>query len=307
MSSTTPSAGGPPDHIEPLGETLEAPLLGVPLRYSSNSAPVIAVAARALARWRALPRPLIADGPPARVNVIVRPPAPDEPALALEQPIIAQAHGDAFIAAGGGGLMSAQLAAGIATAFVTPALAADEVRLRHHVIERLGLLLAGYRDRAPLPAAAVVRNGRAILLVGATASERAALCDSCLEAGFRLLALDTIYVSLARGLRIWGHPRPLELPAEARWPDQLEASVEQARVCFVERARGQASALAAVPADQALAEISAVCEPAPWQRRDQALAVARALTAGGSHRLSLGADPASAAALFAHLAETGRW
>ncbi|NTU81807.1 MAG: hypothetical protein HGA45_20935, partial [Chloroflexales bacterium] len=118
------------DQAAPLSESFEVPLLGVPVAYSSNSAAVIELAARALARWGDLPRTLVEVGPPARVAIVVHPPSPGEPALPQDEPFVCRAYGDTFLAAGGGNLLCAHLAAGSATAFVTPALIADELTLR---------------------------------------------------------------------------------------------------------------------------------------------------------------------------------
>lgn len=290
---------------EPLAEQFQVPLLGVPVLYRSNSAAVIAVVARALARWGALETHLIEGGPPARVDIVVRPGEADEPA----GPLLTRAHGDTVLAAAGASMMSADLAHGAALAFVTPQLAADEARLRREVVEGLGLLLASARDRAPLDAAAVVRSGRALLLVGQGEADIAALCYACTRAGFALLAADTVYVSLARGLRVWGHAGELrlapetarlfpELAAQRRQTAAVEAQrvvghAERAGVCFVEGAAGQASRVEPVPEADAAARIAALGSPA----------LAAALAAGGACRLLVGADPASAAALLAHLGE----
>lgn len=315
----------------PLSDTLEVPLLGVPVVFSSNSPAVIATAARALARWRDLPRELVEAGPPARVSVIVHPVGPGDPATPPAERFLFRAHGDSFLAACGGSLLSAQMAAGVATAFVTPELAADEPNLRHNVLECLAFLLVNSRDRTPVHAAGVVRNGQAILLVGQSAAGKSTLCYACVRAGFGLLAEDTVSVSLARGMRLWGHPGSIHLlPDAPRFfpelaaltprvrangklkiavdvaalgPERLVTHAERAIVCFVERAAGQRARLEPMAAAEAAAALSDPREPGFDLLRDRAPAVARALTAEGAYRLTVGADPAAAAALLAHLAE----
>ena len=89
-----------------------------------------------------------------------------------------------WLAASGGSMLSAQMSAGVATAFVTPELAADEGNLRHNVVECLGFLLVNYRDRTPVHAAAVVRNGRAVLFMGQSTAGKSTLCYACVRAGF---------------------------------------------------------------------------------------------------------------------------
>lgn len=315
----------------PVTFALEVPLLGVPVAYGSNSPAVIKSAGRALAIWRELPAELVEPGPAARVVIIVHPLGPGDPEVQPAARFVFRAHGDSFLAASGGSLLSAQMSAGVATAFVTPELAADEDSLRHNVIECLGFLLANYRDRTPVHAAAVVRNGRAVLLMGRSTAGKSTLCYACVRAGFGLMSEDTVSVSLARGLRLWGHPGGIHLMPDAPrffpelagltpqlrangklklavdvaalGPERLVTHAERALVCFVERAPGQASRLEPLPAAEAAAALSDPREPGFDLLRERAPAVARALTAEGAHRLVVGADPAAAVALLAHLTE----
>ncbi len=316
----------------PLSDSLEVPLLGVPVRFSSNSPAVIATAARALSRWRELPASLVEPGPPAQVTIVVHPLGAGDPVAPPSERFVFRAHGDSFLAASGGSILSAQMAAGVATAFVTPELAADEPNLRHNVIECLGFLLVNYRDRTPVHAAAVVRNGRAVLLVGQSTAGKSTLCYACVRAGFGLMSEDTVSVSLARGMRLWGHPGSIHLlpdaprffpelatltpqvrangklklavDVSALGADRLVTSVERATICFVERSAGQASRLEPVAAGEAAAALSDPSEPGFDLLRDRAPAVARALTAEGAYRLTVGSDPTAAASLLAHLTDS---
>lgn len=324
----------------PLTFGVKVPLLGVPLAYASNSPAVIKSAGRALAIWRDLPDELVERGPAAIVRIVVHPLGPGDPEVqpsvseadAQRLRFVFRAHGDSFLAASGGNILSAQMSAGAATAFVTPELAADETSLRHNVIECLGFLLVNYRDRTPVHAAAVVRNGRAVLLMGQSTAGKSTLCYACVRAGFALMSEDTVSVSLARGLRIWGHPGGIHLMPDAPrffpelaglapqmrangklklavdvsalGPERLVTHAERALVCFVERAPGQASRLEPMPAAEAAAALSDPREPGFDLLRERAPAVARALAAEGAHRLIVGADPAAAVALLAYLTES---
>ena len=320
-------------HTAPLGHTLELPLLGVPVRYRSNSPAVIAATARALRIWQELPRALVEAGPPLQVDLVVHPVGPGDPAPSQMERFLFRAHGDTLVAAMGGNLLTAQLAQGSALGFITPELAANEPLLRHSVIECLGLLLVNYRDRTPIHAAGVVRNGRAVLLLGASKAGKSTLCYACVRAGFGLLSEDTVCVSLAHGLRVWGHPGPIQLLPDAPrlFPElaslepqlrpngkyklsvdigalgaeRLATHAERAIVCLIARAPGQASQLEPLPAATAAALIADPQEPGFTLLRARAPAVAAALTAaGGAYRLSVGSNPASAAALLAHLTES---
>lgn len=317
----------------PLTDSYTVPLLGVPLHYRSNSPAAIAAAERAFGLWRELPQQLVEAGPPARVDIIVHPLGPGDPAMAPADGFVFRAHGDSFLAANGANLLSAHMGAGVATAFVTPELAEDEIALRHHVIACLGFLLVNARDRTPIHAAAVVRNGRALLLIGPSNAGKSTLCYACVRAGFALLAEDTVCVSLARGLRLWGHPGAIHLlpdaprffPELAGLTPRLRANgkrklvvegavlgpggraltAERATLCFVELGAGQAARLEPLPAEAAVAALGDPREPGFDLMGKGAPAAARALAAGGAYRLTVGADPLAAVALLAHLAEQG--
>jgi hypothetical protein len=264
-------------------EVAEGHLLGVPVRYASNSPAIAAAAAALLAPGRALPARLQERGEPVRITVLVAPASPGEPEPA--GPLAVRAYGDTFVGAGAGVLFTAHTAAGEALAFVAPELACDGPALRREVLERLGLLLVSGRDRAPLRATAVARGGHAVLLVGGAGVDKAALGAACAAAGLAPLAEERVYVSLAHGLRVWG------------WPES-SAPVERALACVVERAAGQASRVEGLARDEAAARLAEAVEPGPGRP-----AVAAALAAGGAYRLTVGSEPASAAALLAHLLE----
>jgi hypothetical protein len=317
-----------------LTETLEVAIFGVPVIYRSNSPAVIDLAARALARWRELPPALVEDGPPARVDLVVHPLGAGDPAAPPTGRFVFRAHGDTFLAASGGSILTAQMAAGHAMAFITPDLLADEPNLRHSVIECLGFLLVNYRDRTPVHAAAVVGGGRAVLLAGQSTAGKSTLCYACVRAGFDLLSEDTVCVSLARGLRVWGHPGPIHLLPDAPrfFPElaaleprvrangklklavdvaalgmgRLATHADRALVCFVARAEGRASRLEPMPADAALAALADPREPGFDLLAGRAPAAAAALVAGGAYRISVGADLDDAVGLLARLAEEGQ-
>jgi hypothetical protein len=316
-------------HSTPLAECLALPLLGVPLEFRSNSAHVIAVAARALGRWRELPPALIEPGPPLRVDIVVQPLGPGDPPATAGGPFVFRAHGETFLAASGGSILSAHMAHGQALAFVTPALAADEPNLRSLVIECLGLILTTRRDRTPVHAAGVLRGGRALLLYGASTAGKSTLCYACLRAGFQLLAEDAVHVSLHGGLRLWGNPGQIHLLPDAPrlFPElashtpqvqsngKLKLAIDAAAlgglalshsgpalVCLVERRPGQASRLEPIPAAEVAAALGDPREPGFNLLREQAPRAASALAASGAFRLRVG-DPASAVALLETLTE----
>jgi hypothetical protein len=317
-------------HTAPLSEILEIPLLGVPVRYRSNSPAVIAAAARAFAPWSRLPAALVEPGPPLAVDIVVHEVGVADPPVGQAERFVYRAHGGTLIAAAGGSLLTARMEQGSALAFVTPELAADEATLRASVIEGLGLLLVNYRDRTPIHAAGVVHDGRAALLLGSSGAGKSTLCYACVREGFALLAEDTVCVSLARGLRVWGHPGLIHLapdaprlfPELARLEPRMRANgkrklavdpaafgaepathAERALICLIERAPGQASRIASLPGAE-LAELIAGRQEAGFDLLGgRAQAAAAALAASPAYRLSVGTDPSTAAMLLRHLIE----
>jgi hypothetical protein len=317
-------------HSAPLSEALDVPLLGVPARYRSNSPAVIAAASRAFAPWGRLPAALVEPGPPLAVDIIVHPVSAADPPVGQAERFVYRAHGGTLIAAAGGSLLTARLEQGSALAFVTPELAADEPALRSSVIEGLGLLLANERDRTPVHAAGVVRDRRAVLLLGPSGAGKSTLCYACVREGFALLAEDTVCVSLARGLRIWGHPGLIHLapdaprlfPELARLEPRTRANgkrklavdpaafgaepathAERVIVCVIERGHAQASRITPLSAPEAVAALAGPREAGFDLLGERAHAAAAALAAGPAYRLSVGTDPGTAALLLKHLVE----
>lgn len=317
-------------HTAPLSEHLDVPLLGVPVRYRSNSPAVIASAERALAPWMQLPPALVEPDPPLTVDIIVHQVGPDDPPVGQAERFVYRAHGGTLIAAAGGNLLTARMDQGSALAFVTPELAADEMALRANVIEGLALLLVNYRDRTPIHAAAVVRNGRAALLLGPSGAGKSTLCYACVREGFALLAEDTVCISLARGLRIWGHPGLIHLAPDAPrlFPElaglepRMRANgkrklavdpaafgaepathAERALICLIERGADQASRIVPLPPAEATAAIAGRPEVGFDLLGDRVQAAAAALGACPAYRLSVGSDPGTAALLLKHLVE----
>jgi hypothetical protein len=245
-------------------------------------------------------------------------------------PFVQRLHSDCFLASDGANMLMAQRPARQAMAFVTPELVADEPRLRHHVLELLGLLLATYRDRLPVHAGAVVRQGRAVLLTGRSTAGKSTLCYACLRGGFQLLAEDVVYVSMRRGMRLWGVPWqihllpdavrhfaeladvPVALQANGKFKLAVETSsfgadrprryVERAIVCMVERHAGVSSALERIDPCIPIAAMTHDLESGFDLYGDPRAAI-EALVADGAYRLHVGSDLAAAVALLKELTD----
>ena len=331
MIAFTP-ASDPLGHTAPLDQCARFPLLGLPLEIQSNSPAVLAAAERSFGHWRALAPALIAQVAPLIVQLIVHP-AAQAPTPGCNVEFVQRVYGASFVAASGANLLTAQLDRGVALAFVTPELVADDQQFRYHVLECLALLLASRRDRTPVHAGAVVWDGRAVLLVGQSTAGKSTLCYACLREGFQLLAEDVVYVGLHEGLRLWGNPDRIHLLADARdrfselanyeahiqangkrklaievaalGPDARRHSVEQATVCLLERHEGWESSLTPIASQLAIDALSRDLEPG-FDLHQRAADVADALARGGAYRLRMGRDLGGAVALIRRLAAVGR-
>ena len=319
----------PLGHTAPLDQRTLFPLLGLPLEIQSNSPAVIAAAERSFSHWRELPPALIEPAEPLIVRLIVHP-AEDAAAPApLGGEFVQRVHGACFVAACGANLLTAQADRGTALGFVTPDLVADEQQFRYHVLECLALLLASWRDRTPVHAGAVVWNGRAVLLVGQSATGKSTLCYACLREGFQLLGEDVVYVGLRNGPRLWGNPERIHLLADASdhfvelaglvpqiqangkrklaidvaslGLDRRRHSVDRATVCLLQRHNGRESELTSISAQLAIDTLSRNLEPG-FDLHRRAAEVAGALAKGGAYRLSIGRDLSGAVALIRRLA-----
>jgi len=109
---------------------------------------------------------------------------------------------------------------GAGDAFVSAALAASPERLAAELLDTLLLFMLTRRDRQPLHAAGLVRNGVAALLCAPSGVGKSTLAVAAPAHGFRLLSDDSVYLESAAadaagGLRVWGFPRAVHLAPHA--------------------------------------------------------------------------------------------
>ncbi len=206
-------AQDPLGHTAVLNQQAHFPLLGWPLVVRSNSPAVIEAAWASFGHWRELRDEFIEPLKPLEVSIVVQ---GADSAITPPPPFIYRVYGDCLLAASGSNLLTAQRDRGVALAFVTSELVAEEALFRHCVLECLALALASWHDRTPVHAAALLRKGRAVLLLGESLTGKSTLGYACLREGFQLLAEDIVYVSTRGGLRLWGNSRQIHLWPEAQ-------------------------------------------------------------------------------------------
>jgi hypothetical protein len=127
--------------------------------------------------------------------------------------------------------------AGLAVAFVTPALMAQPDLVNSCFVECPGLYLACGRRRAPLHAAGVEWAGQGVLLTGRDGAGKSTLAYACLRAGFQLLAEDIVYAPEAQRCHtptVWGDARHLHL-----LPDTIRFFPELRDAPFVQQLNGE--------------------------------------------------------------------
>lgn len=309
-------------HGVPLRHALVLPVLGVPIRYASNSATALAAVERAFGHWRALdayPALLASQG--ADFRLIVH--EGDEGPSPHAPPAFRMPDADRLLwqTAGSLGVMDARRRDVVA--YVTPALLADWERLRHGVIEGMTLALASAHDRHPVHAAAIARGDAALLLAGPPGTGKSTLSLMAHRRGWRVLTDDAAYVQMEPAFRVWGVPgrvlilddarrgdpdlaalvavttadgtAKVHVPLAGAWPSPGAPPpvATRAGVCLVER-RGGPVRRATVPAEEVRTALTVDLGLSRFRFGPALDAAFARLVGDGGWRLSLSDDPAEA-------------
>ena len=287
-------------------------VLGLSLRVESNSARVIDAAREALG---AADADALSGGADARIRIDVRPGRAGDAA-----PV---SHGTPrsklllLSSAGCHGYADSML--GEAVAEVGEGLVDDTEHFRCGVLEALALFMLARRDRDPLHAAAVVRDGTALLLAGSSGVGKSTLVYAAARAGLQVLSEDAVYLQLDP-FRVWGMPRYVHLtPASVRFFPELEGVrpkllangktklaldlrtcpsaalatfAERAGVCLL--ARGDAPGIEALDSDEVVGALTAAPEPGFDVYADSVGARIRHAAERGAWRMTLPAHPSDA-------------
>ena len=290
------------------------PVLGIPVRFRSNSAAALAAVHESFGRWVAPAGP--GDPPPAPVadvRIILHPGTEARPTGA---PVAARMpDAERVLLQTAGSVALADLHRGDAVIYVTAALLADVEHFRYSMLEGPTLVLVAARDRLPVHAAMIARAGRAVVLVGPSGRGKSTLAYAAMQDGWRVLADDAVYVQTSPVLRVWGRPGHLCLPDDAgawfaelagRSPTLLangklkfvmdtsaaEPPVSAATICVLER--GPVAGLEPISPAALTAALLAELAPSHELYGDAPVRVTRLLARDGGWRLTLAADPAAA-------------
>jgi len=319
-------------HGVPLRHVMELPVLGIPVRFESNSAAALAVVEAAFGIWRGLrTNPDLIAPLGVRVRLIVHEgDERDGSRVASHAPVTCRMpDADRVIVHTPGSVGIADTRRQEATAYITPALLADRAHVQYSMIEGLTLSLVTACDRYPVHAAAIARGGVALLLAGPPGTGKSTLAYQAHCHGLRVLSDDAVYMQLDPEFRVWGLPGRVRLLTTAvsdfpelagrsptllangdeklvvqcagEWPaaTALAPVATRAGVCLLERTEG-AAAVSKAPASAA--EVQAFLKDGLGLSRarfgaslDDAL---RRVAGAGGWRVSLSANPADAMPLF---------
>jgi hypothetical protein len=294
----------------------ELPVLGIPTRFETNDPALGDLIERTFGRWRTLVPHVGGEGPRSLVRMLVE--AGDEGGGRAPLRYRVAAGGRVFLTTPGS-LGVVEPARREVQAWVTRALVDDTQHFRHGVLEGLTIALLSRLDRQPVHAAAIARDGVALLLAGPSGAGKSTLTYAAARAGLDVLAEDVVYVQLDPRLRIWGATPFLHLPPDALGNfEELHGAatvvlangkeklvvdlrergrladppfVEHAAVCLLRRSGAARPSLEEIAAADVAAALGDRLEPGFDLFADTIAPVHHALAAAGGWILDAGSPP----------------
>ncbi len=309
-------------HTAPLEYAVTYPVLGIPIRFQSNSTTVIEHVDASFGQWSQVSTEWVRDQLPCEITIIVHPVSAADGHL---HRLTYRIHSDIYLGASSETLFYADKTRGRAMAFVPPEAVANSIHFRYNVVESLAFYLASIKDRVAVHAGAIVHNGITALLMGKSTVGKSTLCYTALRSEeFDLLAEDVVYVQCEPIPRIFGgmgrfHLLPdaaQRFPELAAVPPQVQANgkikigvtvaPERVRlhaapgvICLLNRQKNQPTALLTpVGREEILAYLQDPDESGYDLFDSQIRQVAEMLADYPAYRLNIGTDSGAAVALL---------
>ena len=192
---------------------IQLPVLGVRSTFVTDSNDITAAIQDCFGAWAALGasgEPLSTASPTVRIFTHAGAAADSTPTFRHHAP-----DRNTLLITSVDCIAVADAARGESLAYVPRGITRHRAEFLDGVLEPLTLFLLGALDRQPLHAAAIARNGTAIVLAGASGAGKSTLVYAARTHGFHILADEPVYVQLAPSLRVWGRRPRLHLTAEA--------------------------------------------------------------------------------------------
>jgi hypothetical protein len=302
---------------------LELAVLGVPVRFETNSHYVLDCIDESFGEWRDV-APEAGGMRALRVRLIAY--EGSEYAEAWRDTHVPVRHtcpdATRLIAHSPGSIGISDPARREAVAHVSTELAADRAHFRGAMLEALTLALVTQFDRHPLHAAAIARGPTAVLLAGPSGAGKSTLAWLAHEAGLEVLGDDRVWIQLEPTPRMWAWPGRARLLPDARVIDPSDVGVLEERdgkrklalplggrpgptrhemtdvaVCVLDRGEGPA-ALERATASELADTLHRQVAPGFDRFPERHARVVRVLTRGGGWRLHLSPDPMEALPLL---------
>jgi hypothetical protein len=311
-----------PDPLMPaftLEHQLSLPVLGIDVRFESNSVEVIDLVNQSFDRWRELSATARSEQASVRVRIAVID-GDERSENSTHSPISYVSGPDKRLH-----LHSNASTADVepsrreSMAYVTSELVRDRDYFRVAVLEAITFALLACFDRHPLHAAAITRGERTALLAGPSGSGKSTLAYLAHSEGIRVLSDDHVWIQLDPECRIWGSAPHARLRAESavHFPDVDHPGGEKLVValaprdndhCLVARgpvvcilARGNRASLEPLQPSDIEADLVRQLSPGFDRFPERNHAAFSAIANGGGWRLTLSEDPYDALALLHHV------
>ena len=208
-------AAGPLSRDVVLRHVVELPVVGIPVRFETNSRTVLDAVEESFGRWRPIAaRTDLLSPERVRIRLIVH--EGDERTTGRVPLTHRVLYPEYIVILSSGSVAIAHLPLREGLAYVTPQLAADRAHFRDSIVDALTFSLVSHLDRVQVHAAAVVRNGVALLLAGRTGTGKSTLAYAAAKAGLHPLSDDMVFVQLTPRIRVWGMPGHVHLLESAR-------------------------------------------------------------------------------------------